>query len=284
MYNLLPSALIPILVRYCAVIIEQPGAQNSTHNNVVGSPDTVVQTRSARDVHVKVSHERRGLWAVVAVVAMLIVALVVVVLFHGEAGQQTLTPVPERDGQMVAAVAEQSPVACRSGWVVNSPGDKAVPYSRTVPPAGGTVSSGGQVTVTVQGLSKTSVVIQEIRVQVLGRAPLSDALYLPLGCQEGVVPRLYSVDLDADEPVMSVEQGTTPGPYRVDETEPEQFVITPAVETGLVDWQLIIKWTSGDKKGELVVDDSGKPFRTASVTGLRTFCPDLQNRVWVPSC
>ncbi|WP_158853984.1 hypothetical protein [Saccharothrix deserti] len=266
-------------------IDEKPAPQHSTRNDVTGDPGAVVQSGAVDTVNVGGTHDRRGLRAMALVAALLVVALVVVILFDrrvdGEPGGASSGAAPPLGEQPVGAVATQSAVACRSGWVLDGHGGAPIPHSQSDLPDGAIVSSGGEVTVTVQGLLRKSVVLQDMRVEVVDRAPIANGLYLPKGCQDGLGPRLYLLDLDAAEPALVAEAATVRFPYRVDEVEPEQFVITTAVGTGVVDWRLVLDWTSGDESGELTIDDSGKPFRTAASAGLRALCPDMENHVWV---
>ncbi|WP_237774129.1 hypothetical protein [Actinosynnema sp. ALI-1.44] len=76
--------------------------------------------------------------------------------------------------------------------------------------------------------------------------------------------------------------GTVSFPYKVNEDEVEQLVITPETEQGDIEWRLRLNWTSGADVGELVVDDSGRPFRTTSAIAARTSCFNSAAKVWTP--
>ncbi|MET7424701.1 hypothetical protein [Dactylosporangium sp. NPDC005555] len=188
-------------------------------------------------------------------------------------------------GAPLAAVTSARAVGCRSGWVVPDPGDTPVPFDPHRPPAKAVLSGGGEVTVTVQGLTGRSVVLQSMTVEVLHRSPALTGVHLPFGCQGVVPPRKYRLDLDAAAPRITPEAGTATFPYRVDEVEPEQFLITPDVTTGDIEWRLLLQWTSGADEGTLILPEAGKaPFRFTATTAARTFCFDINASVWRPSC
>ncbi|MFF1608783.1 hypothetical protein ACFVYA_13470 [Amycolatopsis sp. NPDC058278] len=175
----------------------------------------------------------------------------------------------------------------RSGWVVPDRGDDPIPYrSPSAPPSAEAVfSSGGELTVTVQGLVGRSVVLQSMTVDVVRRSPAMTGVFLPVGVQGGVPPRKFLLNLDATAPKIVPEPDTVSFPYKVNEVEPEQFVITPEVTTGDIEWRLLLRWTSGSDEGTLVLPEAGKPpFRTTATTAVRPFCFDFNHRTWKPSC
>jgi hypothetical protein len=200
-----------------------------------------------------------------------------------ESVSSTQTP-PSRTS--VAAVTSFAPVSCSdSGWVVANRSRDQIPYSPEKAPADAVLSSGGQITVTVQGLNRRSVILQQMRVEVMRNSPEVSGTYLPLGCQGEVTPRHYVVDLDATVPQVIPERDSAPFPYKVSEIEPEQFLITPKVKSSDVEFRLIIKWTSGNDQGELVLPESGKPpFRVTATTASRKFCMDTTYSIWRSSC
>ncbi|WP_182876995.1 DUF4145 domain-containing protein [Microbispora sp. H10670] len=201
------------------------------------------------------------------------------------AGNTSATQTPPFETP-VAAVTSFAPVSCGdSGWVVVNRSSDQFPYSPDKAPADAVLSSGGRITVTVQGLNRRSVILQKMRVEVIRRSPAVSGTYLPLGCEGGMTPRHYVVDLDAAVPRVVPERDSAPFPYKVSEIEPEQFLITPEVGSGNVEFRLIIEWTSGDHQGELVLPESGKPpFRVTATTASRRFCMDPTLSMWRPSC
>lgn len=253
-------------------VIEAEGIRNTVDGDVTAA----VQTGSVRDVHVgdHIDHrnDRRGVIAL-AVVAVLLAAGLVALVVWPES-----TP-----DSPVAAVVEYQPVDCRSGWVVPDQGQQEIAYRGFTLPADAVIASGSRVTVTVQGTGGQAVVLQSARVEVQRSLPRPTGLFLRAGCGSEVEPRYFRVDLDRPEPRVVPESGTPDFPYRVDQAEPEQLVVTPQVTDALVEWRLRVAWTSGEESGELVLDDGGEPFRTAAVTGSREFCLDGE-AVWRPAC
>jgi hypothetical protein len=189
-------------------------------------------------------------------------------------------------GPPVAAVTSFDAVSCRSsGWVVPGRGSAPIPYSGDRPSAEAVLGSNGQITITVQGLAGRSVVLQSMEVDVLRRAPAMPGTYLPVGCEGGILPRKFLLDLNVTTPRVVVESGSVSFPYKVNEVEPEQFLITPVVRDADVEFRLILRWTSGADKGELVLPEPAQPpFRVTAPTAAREFCLDLADSMWRPSC
>ncbi|GAA2969596.1 hypothetical protein [Actinokineospora diospyrosa] len=246
-------------------------------NSLPGKARDVVQARKVGDVVFR-SNDRRGVYALAALALALVAGIVVIAVQPDPVPEAP--PVADR-GPPVAAVARLD-VPCTSGWVIPDRGDAPIPY-RDGLPADAVASSGTVVTVTVQGLTGKAVVLQGMSVEVVRRSPAPAGVYLPSVCAGDLRPRKYSVALDAAEPQVVAEAGAGGFPYRVSETEPEQFVITVLTKAGDVQWRLLLSWTSGTESGELVVDDNGKPFRTAAGSSSRQFCVS-EMKTWQPVC
>ncbi|NUT46825.1 MAG: hypothetical protein HOV94_05815 [Saccharothrix sp.] len=244
-----------------------------------GHADAVVQAGSVRHVQVGDQHDRRGVFALLVIVVVVVVAGVAVVW--------RVTREEEPPAEPLATTDLRLKDDCSSGWVVPGRGDEPVPFT-TRRPVDAVLTSGGEVVVTVQGRTGTSVVLQSARVEVLGRAPARTGVYLPAPCQADVVPRFFRLDLAAAHPRLvpwSPEGEPVTFPFRVDDVEPEQFVITvvsPDAEE--VEWRLHLTWTSGDTEGVLALDDRGVPFRTTGIAAARPFCLVEGGARWQPSC
>ncbi|MFE9608253.1 helix-turn-helix domain-containing protein [Streptomyces sp. NPDC006012] len=132
------------------------------------------------------------------------------------------------------------------------------------------VSAGEQLlTVTVQGTGADTVVLDGLKVRVVGRdAPLAWNDYaVGVGCGGNVPTRPFTVALDAARPVVVAGSGQRDFPFKVSESDPEVFRITAQASAYDVSWYLELAWSSGTRKGTLVVDDNGKPFRTSGNNG-----------------
>ncbi|WBB73964.1 DUF4145 domain-containing protein [Micromonospora sp. WMMD1128] len=189
-------------------------------------------------------------------------------------------------GPPIAAAVSFDAVACRSsGWVVPGRGSAPVPYSPSRPSAEAVLASNGEITLTVQGLADRSVVLQSMKVEVQRRDPAMIGTYLPVGCEGGLRPRKFLLDLDAVRPRVVAEAGSVPFPYKINQTEPEQFLITPRVSGAEVEFRLVLSWTSGADAGSLVLPDPAQPpFRVTAPTAARKFCLHLADSQWRPSC
>jgi len=135
------------------------------------------------------------------------------------------------------------------------------------------------VEISVQGRTSTAVVLEALRVHVVGRAtPAHGTAYaMDQGCGGEVSPRYFGVDLDADHPRARPVAGSTLGtpvppvhlPYRVSAQDPEVLLVTARTQTCDCRWYLELDWSSQGRTGTLRVDDHGKPFRTSGIKGLR---------------
>ncbi|MFB7655091.1 MULTISPECIES: helix-turn-helix domain-containing protein [unclassified Streptomyces] len=148
------------------------------------------------------------------------------------------------------------------------------------------------VQLSVQGRSETAVVLEALRVRVVGRAaPVEGNAYaMDQGCGGSLTPRYFAVDLDRDRPIARAVAGNDSGtpipavrlPYRVSAEDPEVLLIT--AEAGSCDcrWYLELDWSSQGRTGTVRVDDGGRPFRTSGIEGLPRYMYDTVGRRWGP--
>ncbi|MFE2298446.1 helix-turn-helix domain-containing protein [Streptomyces sp. NPDC059445] len=139
---------------------------------------------------------------------------------------------------------------------------------------------GGETIVdfTVQGRSDAAVVLEALRVRVVGRsAPLKGIAYATGGgCGGSMGVGSFTVDLDKDRPVArpvaSDDDGTgsriLAPPFRVSVRDP-QMLMVDALTTGCdCRWYLELDWSSRGRTGTVRIDDQGVPFRTSGIKGL----------------
>jgi hypothetical protein len=150
------------------------------------------------------------------------------------------------------------------------------------------------VRISVQGRSSTAVVLEALRVRVVGRtAPAAGNAYaMDQGCGGAVTPRLFDVDLDIDRPIARPVDGNDTGtpipamrlPYRVSAEDPEVLLVSAETETCDCRWYLELDWSSQGRRGTVRIDDDGRPFRTTSLTGLPRYryATEGSERKWVP--
>ncbi|MFI1482117.1 helix-turn-helix domain-containing protein [Streptomyces sp. NPDC020747] len=150
------------------------------------------------------------------------------------------------------------------------------------------------VNISVQGKSSTAVVLEALRVRVVGRsAQLRGAGYsMDEGCGGAVTPRSFAVDLDKDRPIArAVAGGDVDGPipamrmpYRVSAEDPEVLLVNARTNSCDCSWYLELDWSSQGRTGTIRVDDHGKPFRTSGVEGLPRYWYGSvgSDRQWVP--
>ncbi|QOV34712.1 helix-turn-helix domain-containing protein [Streptomyces ferrugineus] len=149
------------------------------------------------------------------------------------------------------------------------------------------------VEITVQGRTSTAVVLEALRVRVIGRStPMEGANYaMDNGCGGALTPRYFDVDLDKDRPIARPVDGNDTGvtipamrlPYRVSAEDPEVLLVDARTQTCDCRWYLELDWSSQGRTGTLRIDDHGRPFRTSSTKGLPNYAYDTSARAWVPS-
>ncbi|WP_262414554.1 hypothetical protein [Streptomyces sp. ST1015] len=148
------------------------------------------------------------------------------------------------------------------------------------------------VRVSVQGRSDTAVVLEALRVRVVGRGTPAggNAYAMDQGCGGALTPREFAVDLDKDRPIAHSMPGNDAGtelpavsfPYRVSAKDPEILLVTARTTGCDCSWYLELDWSSQGRTGTVRVDDGGRPFRTTAITGLPRYVYDTLNRNWRP--
>ncbi|MFC8918367.1 helix-turn-helix domain-containing protein [Streptomyces sp. NPDC057116] len=148
------------------------------------------------------------------------------------------------------------------------------------------------VRLSVQGRSDTAVVLEALRVRVVGRtAPAEGNAYaMDQGCGGAVTPRYFAVDLDKDRPIARAVAGNDSGtpipavrmPYRVSAKDPEVLLVTAGTRACDCRWYLELDWSSQGRRGTVRIDDDGRPFRTSAIEGLPRYTYDTLARRWGP--
>ncbi|KND33042.1 DNA-binding protein [Streptomyces acidiscabies] len=148
------------------------------------------------------------------------------------------------------------------------------------------------VRISVQGRSDTAVVLEALRVRIVGRGTpaAGNAYAMDQGCGGSLTPREFAVDLDKDRPIAHSMPGNDAGtelpavsfPYRVSAKDPEILLVTARTAGCDCSWYLELDWSSQGRAGTVRVDDGGRPFRTTAITGLPRYVYDTQNRNWRP--
>ncbi|WP_037681817.1 helix-turn-helix transcriptional regulator [Streptomyces griseus] len=148
------------------------------------------------------------------------------------------------------------------------------------------------VRISVQGRSSTAVVLEALRVRVVGRAQPTpgNAYAMDQGCGGSISPRYFAVNLDADRPIARSVPGSDEGtpipavrlPYRVSAEDPEVLLVTARTEGCDCRWYLELDWSSQGHSGTVRIDDRGRPFRTTGIKGLPRYMYDTSERHWRP--
>ncbi|MEU7719254.1 helix-turn-helix domain-containing protein [Streptomyces tibetensis] len=148
------------------------------------------------------------------------------------------------------------------------------------------------VRLTVQGRTGTAVVLEALRVRVVGRtAPAQGTAYaMDRGCGGAITPRSFDVNLDNDRPIARAVAGNDTGtpipavrmPYRVSAQDPEVLLVNARTQACDCRWYLELDWSSQGRTGTVRIDDDGRPFRTSGIKGLPRYVYDISTRAWMP--
>jgi hypothetical protein len=140
------------------------------------------------------------------------------------------------------------------------------------------------VTIILQGTSDQAVTIQPPQVEVRNRAAALNgpAVEFSGGCG-GVVPvRRFAINLDADHPAVTYQDGTSLGVIpsgsgsikeaaapviSVSATDPEYFLVSATAAASYVHWFLELQWQSMGRSGTVQIGDGSAsvPFATTAV-------------------
>ncbi|MFD8201465.1 helix-turn-helix domain-containing protein [Streptomyces sp. NPDC059701] len=189
-------------------------------------------------------------------------------------------------------------LGCGHDYVIAKPPNQVPPppAPQDAAPWAATQSAvhGGEtlVQLSVQGRSDTAVVLEALRVRVVGRtAPAEGNAYaMDQGCGGSITPRYFAVDLDKDRPIARAVAGNDSGtpipavrmPYRVSAKDPEVLLVTAGTSSCDCRWYLELDWSSQGRKGTVRIDDDGRPFRTSAIEVLPRYVYDTLGRRWGP--
>ncbi|MFC7817056.1 helix-turn-helix domain-containing protein [Streptomyces sp. NPDC057367] len=226
---------------------------------------------------------------------------------HNEPGTSRLpgaTSAPPRGEQPVglpltwSVNSQEWSLGCGHDYVIDKPPSQIPPppVPQDAAPWAATQSAvhGGEtlVRLSVQGRSDTAVVLEALRVRVVGRGVPAEgnAYAMDQGCGGSVTPRYFAVDLDKDRPVARAVDGNDSGtpvpavrmPYRVSAKDPEVLLVTAETSSCDCRWYLELDWSSQGREGTVRIDDDGRPFRTSAIEGLPRYLYDTVGRRWEP--
>ncbi|WP_248505165.1 helix-turn-helix domain-containing protein [Streptomyces sp. D2-8] len=189
-------------------------------------------------------------------------------------------------------------LGCGHDYVVAAPPEQVppppVPQDAGVWAASQNAVHGGEtlVRLSVQGRTDTAVVLEALRVRVVGRsAPAPGNAYaMDQGCGGSITPRSFDVNLDKDRPIARAVAGSDAGtpipavrmPYRVSARDPEVLLVNARTQGCDCRWYLELDWSSQGRTGTVRIDDAGRPFRTSGIKGLPRYTYDTSARQWVP--
>ncbi|MER7476085.1 helix-turn-helix domain-containing protein [Streptomyces sp. NPDC126510] len=189
-------------------------------------------------------------------------------------------------------------LGCGHDYVIAKPPAQVppppVPQDAGVWAASQNAVHGGEtlVRLSVQGRTDTAVVLEALRVRVVGRtAPaLGNAYAMDQGCGGAITPRSFDVNLDKDRPIARAVAGNDTGtpipavrmPYRVSAQDPEVLLVNARTQACDCRWYLELDWSSQGRSGTVRIDDGGRPFRTSGIAGLSRYLYDTSARQWKP--
>ncbi len=134
--------------------------------------------------------------------------------------------------------------------------------------------------ISVQGRGSAAVILEALHVRVVNRttpaARRGIAYSMYEGCGAILIPRHFSVNLDAHRPLARSIAGNDPDradpavdfPYQVSLREPEVLLLSARTDSCTCDWYVDLDWSSQGRTGTVRIDDHGRPFRTTTIEGL----------------
>jgi hypothetical protein len=158
-------------------------------------------------------------------------------------------------------------------------------------PTNGVSASKTGLGFTVQGKEGQTVTLLGLTVEVVSKHEPLRGSRVPAVCQGDPPNRNLSVNLDQTHPQVvkatarAGDGGSTSDtgwPYTVSGSDPEHFVVQPSTRAHDVIYTLRLKWAWNGKRGELRIDDQGKPFRTTADRNATWLCPDSTSTHLVP--
>jgi transcriptional regulator with XRE-family HTH domain len=134
-----------------------------------------------------------------------------------------------------------------------------------------------RVALTVQGTGTETVVLESMRVRVVGSdaPPAWNDYTMGDGCGGNVDTKQFDIDLDTRRPIVRARSGQRDFPFTVSQSAPQVLYVNGAAESRDVHWYLELTWSSGDRRGVIRVDDKGKPFHTSASVGRPSYVWEL---------
>jgi hypothetical protein len=194
------------------------------------------------------------------------------------------------EAPLLVTAEHQSNGTCGPGWVIPHPVEALGPvppgYDPDDPNArqewvdshGGVDADHTTAVVTVQGTRAQAVILTGLRVDVVRREPPMSGINLFEGCGDLFAARFFEVALDQDPPEVGpsvdlrnqgggdIEVDPIDFPYTVTDSDPELFSIIAWTEDCYCEWTATLEWRVGEREGESLILDEGKPFRVSAST------------------
>lgn len=122
-------------------------------------------------------------------------------------------------------------------------------------------------TITLQGRTSKSVVIQDIRVKIIGKrlAPRGTQIASDMGCGGVITVRYFSVALDSANLRLTAEGQARSWPYSISRTGVEEVRLEAYIENYKSKYEYLyvyeIDWAQGDRRGTAEIRaPNGQPF------------------------
>lgn len=141
-------------------------------------------------------------------------------------------------------------------------------------------------TITLQGITSEAVVIQDIRIRIVGKRPAVRGTQIAsqMGCGGVVTVRRFSTALDSTDPHLSADSGVKSWPYFISRGDVEEVRLEADLQgyTDKNEYLFVyeIDWSQGDRTGTAEVHaPNGQPF---AVTPERVNSPTyfIENGRW----
>lgn len=228
---------------------------------------------------------RRRLLLVGAAAAVIAALVAVLAVTWPRSAGNTTVPAPGTAPKLLAVgrIPTNLGNACENqkGWAFPQSVDSLPMATHVSDPTfvakyGGIPVSGNYYAFSLSALTPDAVLVESVDARVLSRGEPLHGVYPPPwtgGCG-GVIPSLFRMNLD-NSPVSVVAlpgsgvTGSTepvPLPHNIVQNAPEVWYISAVTDACTCEWEAVVHWRSGERTGEAVLDDDGKPFRVTALT------------------
>jgi hypothetical protein len=209
------------------------------------------------------------------------------------------SPTPSELDPFTANLRFGQVLAPCEGFMVNKKFLRSMPKPKDVNAewayGNGGATKYGKMILTIQGRSRSAVVLEAVRIVDFERNPAPDENVEVIPCFPGgglQTVRYFEVDLDKRPKIIPRPSDPIPPddkvepavkfPFKVSRSDPEVFEMWVDGPECLCSWRLAIDWTSEGRSGTTIVDRGFDKIKINTTKNLPTYFYDSDAGSWVP--